>query len=273
MKFGDLRYDPTTIFSPDGRRAYYDTTYPWRCLVRIVTPRGWSGSGVLIGPRHVLTASHCVDWTPGWMTVYVMYSNTVVAGLGQRNLGLRGHESQFEQLLGRRRRRGLRGHRARPADRADVRMARQPHLRQRLGRRHGVREPPGSPTSDPSDFAVGVVSETQTSHSLEAFRRFGPLTHARVVEFQKSNQLTPDGIVGPRTRWPSCSRKSSCQSRSPWCRNRRSTFGGPPRGIQPPRLIPPLTLPPLTPPLGDALSSCPPTRSSRVPVLTPAARR
>ena len=76
MKFGDLRYDPTTIFSPDGRRAYYDTTYPWRCLVRIVTPRGWSGSGVLIGPRHVLTASHCVDWTPGWMTVYVMYSDT-----------------------------------------------------------------------------------------------------------------------------------------------------------------------------------------------------
>lgn len=76
MKFGELRYDPTTIFSPDGRRAYYDTTYPWRCLVRIVTPRGWSGSGVLIGPRHVLTASHCVDWTPGWMTVYVMYSDT-----------------------------------------------------------------------------------------------------------------------------------------------------------------------------------------------------
>ena len=76
MKFGRLRYDPTTIFAPDGRRAYYDTTYPWRCLVRIVTPRGWAGSGVLIGPRHVLTASHCVDWTPGWMTVYVMYSNT-----------------------------------------------------------------------------------------------------------------------------------------------------------------------------------------------------
>jgi V8-like Glu-specific endopeptidase len=76
MKFGKLRYDPTTIFKPDGRVAYYDTTYPWRCLVRIVTPRGWAGSGALIGPRHVLTASHCVDWTPGWMTVYVMYSNT-----------------------------------------------------------------------------------------------------------------------------------------------------------------------------------------------------
>src|SRR3954453_10176209 len=28
---------------------------------------------------------------------------------------------------------------------------------------------------------------------------FGPLTHARVVEFQKSNQLKPDGLVGPNT--------------------------------------------------------------------------
>jgi len=74
IRFGDLRYEPTTIFNPDGRRAYYDESYPWRCLVRITTPRGWSGSGVLIGPRHVVTASHCVDWTPGWMTVDVMYS-------------------------------------------------------------------------------------------------------------------------------------------------------------------------------------------------------
>jgi V8-like Glu-specific endopeptidase len=75
IRFGDLRYQPTTIFNPDGRRPYYDESYPWRCLVRITTPRGWSGSGVLIGPRHVLTASHCVDWTPGWMTVDVMYSS------------------------------------------------------------------------------------------------------------------------------------------------------------------------------------------------------
>ena len=28
---------------------------------------------------------------------------------------------------------------------------------------------------------------------------FGPLTHARVVEFQKVNALKADGIVGPRT--------------------------------------------------------------------------
>ena len=29
---------------------------------------------------------------------------------------------------------------------------------------------------------------------------FGPLTHARVIEFQKSNELQADGIVGPDTR-------------------------------------------------------------------------
>ena len=76
IRFGDLRYRPTTIFQPDGRRPYYDERYPWRCLVRITTPRGWAGSGVLIGPRHVLTASHCVDWTPGWAQVDVLYTNS-----------------------------------------------------------------------------------------------------------------------------------------------------------------------------------------------------
>jgi hypothetical protein len=35
IRFGDLRYKPTTIFNPDGRRAYYDESYPWRCLLRI----------------------------------------------------------------------------------------------------------------------------------------------------------------------------------------------------------------------------------------------
>jgi V8-like Glu-specific endopeptidase len=75
IRFGDLRYQPTTIFPPDGRQPYYDENYPWRCLVRITTPKGWAGSGVLIGPRHVLMASHSVDWTPGWLTVDVLYTN------------------------------------------------------------------------------------------------------------------------------------------------------------------------------------------------------
>ena len=75
IRFGERRWWPTTIFDPDGRRSYYDTNYPWRCLVRITTPRGWNGSGVLIGPRHVLTASHCIDWTPGWLNVDVLFTN------------------------------------------------------------------------------------------------------------------------------------------------------------------------------------------------------
>lgn len=75
LKHGDLEYDPTTIFNPDGRGSYYDATYPWRCLCRIQTPTG-AGSGVLIGPQHALTASHVVDWTPGWCTVSVLQQNS-----------------------------------------------------------------------------------------------------------------------------------------------------------------------------------------------------
>jgi V8-like Glu-specific endopeptidase len=76
IRFGEIEYLPTTIFPPDGRRPYYDTRYPWTCLCWIQTPLGWAGSGVLIGPRHVLTASHCVDWTPGWLQVQVLRANT-----------------------------------------------------------------------------------------------------------------------------------------------------------------------------------------------------
>jgi V8-like Glu-specific endopeptidase len=48
---------------PDDRRAYDDTSYPWGCVCRITNAAGRMGSGALIGPRHILTASHVVDWT------------------------------------------------------------------------------------------------------------------------------------------------------------------------------------------------------------------
>lgn len=52
----------TTIFGTDNRRAFRDTTYPWSTIGLVQTNRG-SGSGVMIGPRHLLTVSHVIDWT------------------------------------------------------------------------------------------------------------------------------------------------------------------------------------------------------------------
>lgn len=49
---------------------YYPGSYPWSCVGRIFTWTNWAGggswtwwgSGVLIGPRHVLTAGHVCPW-------------------------------------------------------------------------------------------------------------------------------------------------------------------------------------------------------------------
>lgn len=58
-------FDPrvaTTIFGNDDRRAFRDTAYPWSTVGLVETNRG-AGSGVMIGPRHLLTVSHVIDWT------------------------------------------------------------------------------------------------------------------------------------------------------------------------------------------------------------------
>ncbi len=52
----------TTVFGTDNRRPFQDTTYPWSTVGLVQTNRG-SGSGVMIGPRHLLTVSHVIDWT------------------------------------------------------------------------------------------------------------------------------------------------------------------------------------------------------------------
>ena len=56
---------PTTrersIFDNDDRVLFQDANYPWRITGKVATARGF-GSGTVIGPRHVLTASHVVDW-------------------------------------------------------------------------------------------------------------------------------------------------------------------------------------------------------------------
>lgn len=65
--------------NPDARQVYYPQAYPWRCTGRIFTYTSWptpnwswSGSGVLIGPRHVLTAGHVAPWgSSSWAMLFV----------------------------------------------------------------------------------------------------------------------------------------------------------------------------------------------------------
>ncbi|MFM9949073.1 MAG: trypsin-like serine peptidase [Saprospiraceae bacterium] len=58
----DNRRVATTIFGSDNRRLFKDTSYPWSTVGKVETNRG-SASGVMIGPRHLLTVSHVIDWT------------------------------------------------------------------------------------------------------------------------------------------------------------------------------------------------------------------
>jgi V8-like Glu-specific endopeptidase len=62
--------DPTTIFSPEDRYVFSDTSFPWCTCGKVETEAGW-GSGVMIGPRHIMTASHVIVWKPnntaGWV--------------------------------------------------------------------------------------------------------------------------------------------------------------------------------------------------------------
>lgn len=50
-----------TIFDDDDRYLFDDVSFPWRTTGKIKTAGKW-GSGTTIGPRHVLTASHVIDW-------------------------------------------------------------------------------------------------------------------------------------------------------------------------------------------------------------------
>jgi V8-like Glu-specific endopeptidase len=67
------------VYAPDDRQVYYPNTYPWTLTGRIFTYTSWpspnwawSGSGVLVGPRHVLTAGHVIPWnSPNWAMLFV----------------------------------------------------------------------------------------------------------------------------------------------------------------------------------------------------------
>jgi peptidoglycan hydrolase-like protein with peptidoglycan-binding domain/V8-like Glu-specific endopeptidase len=54
-------YRPTTVFKPEDRRVFQDTSYPWCTTGRVDTPGNFC-SGVMIGPRHMLTCSHGIKW-------------------------------------------------------------------------------------------------------------------------------------------------------------------------------------------------------------------
>jgi V8-like Glu-specific endopeptidase len=60
-KIVSRRHVATTIFGADDRRIFRDTAYPWSTIGLVQTNRG-SASGTMIGPRHLLTVSHIIDW-------------------------------------------------------------------------------------------------------------------------------------------------------------------------------------------------------------------
>jgi hypothetical protein len=60
----------TTVFGADDRVVFSDTAYPWSTIGRVETPGGVA-SGAMVGPRHMLTCSHTIQWntdgTTGWV--------------------------------------------------------------------------------------------------------------------------------------------------------------------------------------------------------------
>ena len=70
---------PEKVYGSDDRTTFWPSGYPWHCAGRIftwtdpsATSWAWSGSGVLVGPRHVLTAGHVCPWGANpWMMLFV----------------------------------------------------------------------------------------------------------------------------------------------------------------------------------------------------------
>lgn len=77
-----------TIFGTDQRVVYNSTAYPWGCVGRVETALGY-GSGVMIGPRHLLTCCHIIDFKAngaiGALKFSPMYYNGPNATFGSAN--------------------------------------------------------------------------------------------------------------------------------------------------------------------------------------------
>jgi V8-like Glu-specific endopeptidase len=71
---------PSAIFYPDNRQVFEDSRFPFSLVGKVRTAVSTS-CGTVVGPRHVLVASSCVNWTRdqngniGWMSFTPSYYN------------------------------------------------------------------------------------------------------------------------------------------------------------------------------------------------------
>jgi V8-like Glu-specific endopeptidase len=75
---GETLDRPNSVFAPDSRVIFHDTSYPWSMVGRVDTPLGY-GTGCMIYPRLLLTCSHIIQWQPGggagWVRFRPAYYN------------------------------------------------------------------------------------------------------------------------------------------------------------------------------------------------------
>ncbi len=93
------------VFGTDDRQVYYPAGYPWGCIGRIFVWNdfsqpypAWSGSGVLIGDRVVLTAGHMAPWgSSNWamqfIPAYYDGASTLGAGVSSWVSDYRGYDT------------------------------------------------------------------------------------------------------------------------------------------------------------------------------------
>ncbi len=89
---GRLVHPDYGVFGPDDRQVYYPAGYPWHCIGKILVWNdfsqpypAWSGSGVLIGDRVVLTCGHMAPWGSGnWAMQFIpaYYDGGSILGAG-----------------------------------------------------------------------------------------------------------------------------------------------------------------------------------------------
>jgi len=68
---------PNSVFAPDTRYIFRDTSFPW-CTTGRVDTAGGVCTGTMIGRRLMLTGSHCIQWTStgaGWVKFTPSYYN------------------------------------------------------------------------------------------------------------------------------------------------------------------------------------------------------